>query len=97
MVVRGTMRCDSERNNDVDNDERNRISTNQRDKSGGYDRGVDRGRVEAAALPAPSLCGLAQRSREMGIIRRDRQEFRPRGEGGDLSLRNRRRNNPHYG
>ena len=38
--------------------------------------------VEAVALSAPSLRGHAQRSWKMGIIGRDRQEFRLQGEGG---------------
>ena len=38
--------------------------------------------VEAAALPALSSRGRAQRSREMGIIGRDGWEFLPQREGG---------------
>ena len=38
--------------------------------------------VEAVALPTPSPYGRMQRSGEMGIIRRDGQEFCPQGEGG---------------
>ena len=38
--------------------------------------------VEAAALPTPSVRGHAHRSRDMRIIGRDGQEFRPGVEGG---------------
>ena len=38
--------------------------------------------VEAAALPASSPCRCVHRSRDLGIIGRDWQEFCLRGEGG---------------
>ena len=37
--------------------------------------------IDAAVLPASSPHRSVQRSVEMGIIRRDGQEFHPRGEG----------------
>ena len=50
--------------------------------------------VESAALPTPSLRGRVQMSGEMGIIGRDGQEFRPRGEGG-VSTRGSGSRRPH--
>ena len=43
--------------------------------------------VEAAELPVSSPLRHAQRSREMGVIGRDGQEFRPRVEGEILPCR----------
>ena len=68
---------------DDNNNENDRISTNQNYNYGGYDGGGDGGQGRGRGGPRTvTAWTCAQRSREMRIIGRDGQEFRPQGEWG---------------